>query len=880
MSIKILIAEDDIDVAESLSRFLTLLGHGVVGTALSGQEALRMAAELRPDLCLMDMDLGGEIDGVEAAEQIRSGFGVPFVYLTGQGQDVLPERAKSADPYGSVAMPVSLPELRMAVDMALCRHEADKRVQESEERYRSLFGNMLGGFAFCRMLFEDDKPIDFVYLDVNEAFEELTGLRNVVGKRVTELIPGIREANPELFDIYGRVAKSGLPEKFETYLDALGIWLSVSVYSTKSEHFVALFDNITSRKRAVERLRASEEKYRASFNTAAVGMDLVDIHGRFIDVNETLSKFLGYTPQELQGLSVLDVTHPADVAKSAESHDALLCGTIDSYRMEKRYLRKDGATVWADISVSAIRGPNGEHQATVGVIVDITKRKISDAIRVRLATAVEQAAETIVITDTLGTILYVNPAFERTTGYVREEAVGVNPRILKSGRHDEMFYKSMWETITSGRVWSGHFVNKRKDGALFEEEATISPIHDESGAVVSYVGVKRDVTREVSLQKQLLQAQKMEAIGTLAGGIAHDFNNLLQVVLGYSELLLSEKFEGDPEREDLHKIHLAARSGADLVQRLLTFSRKVEPKCVPLGLNDQIKHVERLLSRTIPKMIDIRLKLEEDIFRVSADPALVEQVVMNLAVNARDAMPDGGVLTIRTENATLDDAFCALHPEAKPGAYVMLSVSDSGEGMDQETIEHMFEPFYTTREMGRGTGLGLAMVYGIVKQHGGHLTCDSKISHGTVFNIFFPALENEVEPEVKQGDVAPCFGTETILVVDDEEPVRDFGARILAKAGYTVLIATNGKEALHEFNKEKSRISLVILDLIMPEMGGKECLQKLLEIDPNVRVLFASGYSSDALMAEPTDMGARGFITKPFRVQELLYQVRRILDEC
>jgi PAS domain S-box-containing protein len=567
------------------------------------------------------------------------------------------------------------------------------------------------------------------------------------------------------------------------------------------------------------------------------------------------------------------------MGRTADLYRAFVQGRNEGYRLEKRYLRKDGEIVWGDTSVSAILGRDGEYQVTVGVIADITKRRESEEAARRLATAVEQAAETIVITDTEGTITYVNPAFERTTGYSREEAIGKNPRILQSGRHGREYYRSMWETLHSGRVWSGHFINKKKDGALFEEEATISPIKDDSGAVVSYVGVKRDVTKEVSLQKQLLQAQKLEAIGTLAGGIAHDFNNLLQVMLGYSELLLSERAENDREYGDLNKIQHAALSGADLVQRLLTFSRKVEPKPVPMSVNHQIRHVAKLLSRTIPKMIDIRLELEPDTRRISADPALIEQVLMNLALNARDAMADGGVLTVVTRNVTLDEEYCDLHPDAKPGSYVLLAVSDTGHGMDEETIEHVFEPFYTTKELGRGTGLGLAMVYGIVKQHGGYITCESSVGTGTTFEIYMPAILAEAEPDTQPDMAAIPTGSETVLLVDDEEIIRDLGKRILERSGYKVLTAANGREALNLYGQQKGEISLVILDLIMPEMGGKQCLEELVKIDPKTKILIASGYSEDAQTTETFESKVRGFIAKPYNLKEMLQTVRKVLDE-
>jgi len=371
----------------------------------------------------------------------------------------------------------------------------------------------------------------------------------------------------------------------------------------------------------------------------------------------------------------------------------------------------------------------------------------------------------------------------------------------------------------------------------------------------------------------------MEAIGTLAGGIAHDFNNLLQVVLGFSELLLAEKDEKHPDYADLRKIFHAARNGAGLVQRLLMFSRKSEPKTVPMNLNKQVLQIEKLLRRTIPKMVDISLDLSPDLPAINADPSQVEQVLMNLAVNARDAMPDVGKLTVKTSIVPLDEEYCRLHLEATPGEYVLLEVSDTGHGMDKETLEHLFEPFFTTKEVGRGTGLGLAMVYGIVKQHNGHITVYSEIGKGTTFRLYFPTIPADEEPEEEITGVMPAFGTETVLLVDDEEFVRELGARILTKYGYTVLLAENGREALDLFTKKRTEISLVILDLIMPEMGGTECLKKLLKIDAHVNVLVASGFSADASLKEMMQMGAKGFASKPFRVRELLREIRRILDK-
>jgi two-component system, cell cycle sensor histidine kinase and response regulator CckA len=547
-------------------------------------------------------------------------------------------------------------------------------------------------------------------------------------------------------------------------------------------------------------------------------------------------------------------------------------------RSAKRELHVGRSGKFFEVFETPIKNDDGSLSKLV-FFHDITDRKRAEEDRVRLVTAIEQAAETVVMTDTNGTILYVNPAFEQTTGYSSLEAIGNNPRILKSGQHDARFYENLWKTITSGAVWSGHFITRKKDGTLFEEEATISPVKDDSGKIVNYVAVKRDVTKEVSLQKQLLQAQKMEAIGTLAGGIAHDFNNLLQVILGYSELLLQDKGEKAPDYQDLRRILQSAQNGAELVRRLLTFSRKVEPQFSIMNLNRQIMQIDRLLQRTIPKMISISLQLSNDIAEIYADSTQMEQILMNLAVNACDAMPDGGSLTIATTNTALDDEYCKFYSSAVPGDYVLLTVTDSGHGMDKKTIEHMFEPFYTTKELGRGTGLGLAIVYGIVSQHGGHITCYSELGKGTEFKVYLPAIPAEIEPSTELSGEMPAFGTETILLVDDEEFVRELGERVLGRNGYKVLTAANGVEGLTRYTQHKDTIAMIILDLVMPTMGGKDCLQELRKIDPQVKVLVASGYSADATVQEVLELGVKGFVSKPFRFKDLLRQVRKTLDE-
>ncbi|MHC9542447.1 MAG: PAS domain S-box protein [Vulcanimicrobiota bacterium] len=758
------------------------------------------------------------------------------------------------------------------------RKNIENALRESEERYHSLFSTMLEGFAFHRIICDDDgRPVDYRFLEVNPAFEALTGLKaqDLIGRTVLEALPG---TEPEWIERYGQIALTGRSERFTSYASAIGKWFEVSAYRTESGYFATLFVDITDRKLAEASLRESEEKFRTAFETSPDLICIIRMPDEvFVDVNGKFTEITGYTRDEILGKSVNEIglwNDPKDIERlRAELAKHKYVDTI-----EMRFRLKDNRFIDCLLSASVTTINGIPHVLSITKNIDDLKRAEQE--RVRLVTAIEQSAETIVITDNCGTIVYANPAFEKITGYSREEAIGANPRILKSGFQENNFYRNMWNTIARGDVWSGRIINRKKDGSFFEEEATVSPVKDESGEVVNYVAVKRDITREVTLQKQLLQAQKMEAIGTLAGGIAHDFNNILQIIIGFSEILLHGENEGTSKAGDLQRIMDAANNGAELVKGLLTFSRKVEPKFVPLNINKKVLHTIKLMEHTFPKMIQIQTGLSEDLWDISADPTQIEQIMMNLALNACDAMPYGGRLTFSTDNITLDAEKCRFFLGCSPGDYVHLTISDTGLGIEREMSEHIFEPFFTTKEPGSGTGLGLAIVYGIVQQHGGFISYDTTQGQGTSFDIYFKALRADIWPETAEREPASAIsGIETLLFVDDEDSVRKMGERILREAGYTVLIAENGQQALESAIREKERISLVILDLSMPEMGGMDCLKKLVEAIPEIRILIMSGYAADANPEECLKMGARGFISKPFRMNDLLQKVRTVLKD-
>ncbi len=705
----------------------------------------------------------------------------------------------------------------------------------------------------------------------------------------------IVKADGQYHDIYekwfGVLAPPGLPWKLVLkYVVAFVgtsalVGIALLVWSLSLRKRVALRtqdleSEILVRKETEAALRESDARHRAVFENAAVGIDLVDSDGGFLQVNGCFTEMLGYTQDELLNLTFFDISHPDDVEVSRINHEKMVRGETESYRFEKRYVRKDGDVLWADVSVSPVRGPEGVHLTTVGVIADITDRKRTEqALREseqQYRSLFEDSIDGVYSVLRDGTITDANAAFCELFGYMAAEMIGKDIRELYLDPADRPKFQK--EIEKHGFVKDYEIKFRKRDGTEVDclLSASVHLVKDKG--IRGYRGIVRDLTARKALQRQLLQAQKMEAVGTLAGGIAHDFNNLLQVVSGYSELVLADEDLADHLKEHVERILLAERDGADLVKRLLTFSRKTETKPLYLNLNQRIIQTSKFLKRTIPKMVDIEMILAEDLASVHADPNQMDQVLMNLAVNARDAMPDGGHLTIETSNVFLDEEFTQTHPGSMPGEYVLLSVTDTGYGMDKETLEHMFEPFYTTKETGRGTGLGLAMVYGIVKQHGGYNACWSEPGQGTTFKIYLPAVIPETQHDKPVITAVPQGGTETILLVDDEEFIRDLGKRILERSGYKVITASNGNEALDLYKREMERVSLVILDFIMPEMSGTQCLEKLLKIDPQVKALIASGFTVTGDAKNLLDAKAKGLVPKPFDIRDLLHSVRDVLD--
>jgi two-component system, cell cycle sensor histidine kinase and response regulator CckA len=601
--------------------------------------------------------------------------------------------------------------------------------------------------------------------------------------------------------------------------------------------------------------------------------------------NNMLESITGFAADELKvgEISSIDCLMLADDRTEALNGVREALASDVPFELEYRIRHKSGEIRHLQEYGRPIRR-SGLPSFVDGVIFDITDRKRSlEDVRKseeKYRRLFEDSPDGIFITAMDGILIDANRSFLDLFGYTREEIIGAS--VLKAYVKPEDRIRYVRNIEKAGSVRDYPLQLRKKDGTEMDCLISGSVRRAEDGTILGYRGIIRDITEHNSMQRQLEQAQKMEAIGNLSSGIAHDFKNVLQVVMGYSGLLMEHKQETDHEYADLQKIVHTCKMGADLVEGLLTFSRKTDLKLRVSNLNRIVKLVGKILSRTMPKMVDVQLALAAPLGSAYVDPSQIEQLIINLGVNARDAMPRGGRLTIGTEETILDEEYCRSHLGARPGKYVLLTVSDTGTGMDEQTLARIFEPFFTTKQASTGTGLGLAVCLGIVQQHGGYITCESEPGRGSKFRVYLPVMDQgHIIFSTQQGTPAKLKdGTETVLLVEDEDFVREIGNRILTSHGYSVLTAKDGKEALELFREQQTKIALVVLDLSLPEMGGNQLFEEFLKINPQVRVLVASGYASANVIAEAGKLGAQGFVYKPFNIPELLHAVRQVLDSA
>ena len=1017
---------------------------------------------------------------------------------------------------------------------ALERKPAEEALRESEQRYRSLFENMLNGFAYCQLLYKDGRPYDFIYLDVNKAFGELTGLQNVVGKRVTKAIPGIKEATPELFDIYAKVAETGSPEQFEINFTPLDIWLNISIYSPQKGYFVAVFENITERKQAEEALRESEEKYRNVVQNSKDGICIIqNTVCRF--VNAQLEEMMGANKEELLNEAFFNYVHVDELSKLMKSHERFVSGDEEQQRYETVLVDKSGSYLNVEFNISRTFFDN--KKAALVMIRDITEQKrAEDALReskekFRLLT--EQSLMGVIIIQD-GLVKYANEVACEITEYSIEEVLEwkpnefgklFHPQDLKfvmeqaqkkqEGAEDVVTHYSYRMLTKSGEVrWVDQYsktitfegktadlisiiditerkqseealreseerfrviatntpdhilvqdkdlryvwvlnpqlgltekemigktdfdITSKEDAAILTEikkrvlgtgnpefvkvplvslkgdaqhfegsyipkrdqegkvdgligyfrnvtdrvkgeealreskenldkaqklahignwsrdlnfnraqwsdetyrifgltpgdpaqpsfETFLSRVHpgdrervtsvlkeaaekkqafdfefrtipiegseriirnrgeveyDETGTPSRIFGTPQDITETRRLQAQLLEAEKTEAISTLAGGIAHQFNNALSSITGYTGFLEMDYPQDEKITQYTGAMKQSAHRMAHLTDQLLAYARggKYNPEI--LSLEQSVKDALPLLQPTLDPSVHVETDLPLDVMKIKADSTQIQMVISAIMSNSNEAMDGPGRIRISTRNMDLDQEFKKDHPGLKPGPYVCLSIEDDGKGMDEETRERIFDPFFTTHFMGRG--LGMASVYGIIKNHDGAITVDSEPGKGTVVRIYLPAIEakEEVKEEVVlRPTVELATGEGTILVIEDEEPLVELFRQILERLGYRVLQARTGKEAVEFAKTFDGQIDLALLDIKLPDMDGGRVYPLIMEARPDLKVIVCSGYSIDGPAQAILDAGAEGFIQKPFSIAPFAEKLKEVLE--
>jgi PAS domain S-box-containing protein len=635
--------------------------------------------------------------------------------------------------------------------------------------------------------------------------------------------------------------------------------------------------DIEERKAAEEALRASEQRFRAIIEKSFDCINLNAADGTILYASPSSVRTLGYSPEEDIGRNALDRIHPDEYGRVHEQFRRLLRNPGGCETAVLRGQHKDGSWRWLEA-----RGTNLLEDPAVRAVVvnfrDITEKKWAEEAMARDALLLANVRDSVIVTDLEGVVTYWNEGATRLFGWTASEMLGrsLTERLPEAERAEALDWIGR---IRAGTEFEGEWQDYRKDGSRIWLHARTSLIKDAAGRPVAIMGLSYDISEQKSLEERLRQSQMMEAVGRLAGGIAHDFNNLLTVVNGYGDMLLSDLRPDDPRREIVVEVRKAGERAAELTRQLLAFGRKQVLAPQVLDLNGVVSEMGKLLRRTIGEDIELILLLKPGLAPVQADRGQMEQVILNLAVNARDAMPRGGKLVIRTGDFQLDEDYSQSRPEVTAGPYVLLELRDSGCGMRPEVKSHIFEPFFTTKGVGKGTELGLAVVHGVVSQSGGFIEVDSEPGSGTSFRIYLPRSEpsGQPTPSVAEFKAVPR-GSETVLLVEDEKAVREVNRLILVRGGYSVLEARDGSDALSVAARHRWPIHLLVADVVMPGMGGRQLAERLSAVRPEMKVLFVSGYPDDAVVEYGIREGEVHFLQKPFSPSVLARKVRDVLD--
>ncbi len=760
------------------------------------------------------------------------------------------------------------------------RRQAEMLLRLSEGRLareRALLRTLLDSIP--DLIFFKDK--NSVYLGCNRAFEIYSGMpeKELVGKTDLEFAPResaefYRQKDQEMLAAGKPVQteewipfKAGGGGQFET--------LKTPYWGPDGETLglIGISRNITERQRAQAQTRDALAYLGTLIEASPVAIVSYDETGQAQTANEAAARIIGTSLDKVlaQNFRQLESWRASGMLAAAER-------ALEHHRpelLEARVTSSFGNDVWLAMQFVPFQRSDAWHLLLL--MSDITEQRRTHA-QLRLqSAALEAAANAIFITDVTGTILWANSAFTKVSGYTSAELIGKNPRLLKSGKHPREYYEGMWKTILAGRNWRGEMCNQRKDGTLYEEEMNIAPVRDAAGQVTHFIAIKQDITERKSLEKQFLRAQRMEGIGLLAGGIAHDLNNVLAPILMGADLLKMQT-KDDQIAHQLESIVLSARRGADIVKQVLTFARGIEGERVTLQPKHVLKEMIRMVRETFPRNIQFRVDVPNELWPVIGDPTQLHQVLLNLSVNARDAMPDGGELAYSACNTIVDAKLARANLGAKPGPHVMMRVQDNGSGIPPEVLDRIFEPFFTTKELGKGTGLGLSTVLGIVRSHGGFVTVESQPGLGTTFSVYIPASPDAASSlPADRPEPLPTGEGELVLVVDDEADIVQVTRSMLEQHGYRVLSASDGTFALTELSKHLSEVKVVVTDILMPYMDGVQLIHAVRRLAPGVKLIASSGALGMPGQRDRTDevlaLGVKHILHKPYPVEALLRAV-------
>ena len=752
--------------------------------------------------------------------------------------------------------------------------KADAQIRENEMIFEQLLEN-----SPVYIFFKDEniRP-----LKLSRNFEQMLKmpLHNILGKSMDELFPS--ELARNIVEDDKRILQNGeLIKVDEEMNDRCYTTIKFPISIEGKPRYLAGFTiDITDRKKADLATQTLTNRLQIMLSALQYGVLVVDNENRIEFINNAFceqfglqpepNKWIGLTAEEFIPLILPAYADPKKILARITAIVAENKSFVDD-----EVIMRNGDTYLVDFIPLVV---NGINKGRMWLHRNITERKRKDAKIQQLSKAIEQTSASIVITDISGIIEYVNTAFTQTSGYSKEEVIGKKPSVLKSGHTTNDVYGNLWKTITAGKEWSGEFHNRKKDGSLYWESVIIAPVKNDEGTIINFIAVKDEITERKKMQSQLLRAQRLESIGTLAGGIAHDLNNILGPIL-LSIQVLRTKLNDASMQNLIDTIESASIRGKNIVAQVLAFARGSDSTPILIQVRHIVKEVEDVIKQTFPKDIDIQSYLPKDLWTINADPTQIHQILLNLCVNARDAMPHGGRLTVNVKNIVIDESLALRYAEARCGRYLEIEVRDTGTGMPPDIQQKIFDPFFTTKAPGKGTGLGLSTVYTIVKHHHGFISMNSIVGEGTVFQIYIPASSEVATTTVPSlPESIPQGNKESILVVDDEVAIQQICEETLRFYNYDVITANNGAECISKFIQKGMKCTVVLMDMMMPVMGGKTAGAAIRKIDPNIRIVGMSGLMTETL-DENDERIFDHFLRKPFTGKELMDALQKVIAQ-